>query len=129
MIELIELGDRSSGRRFQTDAAPVRLGRRSELEVPLSEPGVWDLHADIQLDPAGWFFIRSQGQALVTVNQQPITEQRLRNGDVLGIGSLKLQFTLRSAPQKALRSREMGVWVLILAVVLFAGVTLMSIGR
>ena len=129
MIELIVLNDRTPGRRFQSDAAPVRLGRRGDLEISLPDSGVWDLHAEIQLNPAGWFDLRGLGQALVTVNQEPVSEHRLRNGDVVGIGSVKLLFTLRSAPQRSLVLRELGVWLLIAAMLLLAVTILLSIGR
>lgn len=120
MIELIVINDRNPGRRFQSDAAPVRLGRRVDLEVSLPDPGVWDLHAEIGLNPEGWFCLRGLGQALVTVNQHTVQEHRLRSGDVLGIGSVKLQFTLRNSWQRSLKARELGVWMLILTVVILA---------
>lgn len=128
MIELIVLNDRTPGRRFHSDAAPVRLGRRGGLEVVLPDPGVWDNHAEILLGPDGWFLVRAIGQAHVSVNDRPVQEHRLRSGDVLGMGSVKLQFALQSSPQRSLRAREFAVWVLIATMVILAVLVIMAIG-
>jgi len=129
MLELVVLSDPGKGRRFHSDAAPIRLGRRSDLEVSLCFPGVWDLHAEIQTDPAGWFVIRPLGQCLVTINQQPIQDHRLRSGDVLGIGAVKLQFSLRSSPQRPLSYWEIAVWSMIIGVMVTAIAVLVATGQ
>lgn len=129
MLELVVLSDSDKGRRFQSNAAPVRLGRRADLEVRLPFPGVWELHAEIQTDSAGWYVIRPLGQSLVTVNQQPVQDHRLRNGDVLSIGAVKLQFGLRSSPQQPLRYWEVAVWATIYSVFGIAVIVLIAMGR
>lgn len=129
MIELIGLQGQTRGRRFLANAAPVRLGRQSGLEVVLSDAGVWDNHAEIVSSPEGWFLIRAVGQAHLSINDRPVREHRLCNGDVLGMGSAKLQFTLQSSPQRSLRLRENATWLLILAVVVLAVIVMVAIGR
>ena len=54
--------------------------------------------------------------ALVAVNGEPFQNQTLRNGDIITIGSAKLQFWLAAARQRGLRLREFFVWALIVAV-------------
>jgi len=129
MIELIVLNDPPPGRRFQLGAAPIRLGRRRGLEVVLIDPGVWDDHAEISATPEGWFRVRAAGQAHLSVNDHPVTEHRLRTGDVLGIGSVKVQFELRRPLQVSLGLRETAVWILIAAVVVAAIVVMLAIGN
>lgn len=126
MIELVELGGRLPGRRFQPGAAPVRLGRHPGVEVVLPEPGVWDRHAEIRLHPDGAFHLRGLGDAHLTVNQEPVQEHRLRGGDVLGIGSVRLQFGIRGAAQSSMAPWELGVGLLI-AGVTFAAILTMSV--
>lgn len=128
MIELIVINDPAPGRRFHADAAPVRLGRRADLEVVLRDAGVWENHAEIAANDDGWFLIRAVGAAHVSVNEHPIKEHRLRNGDVLGMGSVKLQFTLRNPPQRSLKGREVAAWLMIVAVVCLAVIVMFAIG-
>lgn len=97
--------------------------------MSLSFPGVWDLHAEIQTDAAGWFVIRPLGQSLVTINQLPIQDHRLRNGDVLGIGAVKLQFSLSNSPQRPLRCWEIAVWAMIFGVLMTAITVLLATGQ
>ena len=54
--------------------------------------------------------------ALVSVNNEPFQDQILRNGDIITIGSAKLQFWLAPARQRGLRFRESFVWALVIAV-------------
>ncbi len=129
MIELIEIGDRKSGRRFQSDAAPIRLGRRAGLDIVLPDPGVFDLHAEIGMDAEGWYTLRSTGPAIVSVNDHPVQQHRLRNGDVMSLGSAKLQFSIRTAPQKSMRRYEYAVWILFAAVLGGALTAVLGIGR
>lgn len=129
MIELIEVGDRKSGRRFQSDAAPIRLGRRPGLDIVLPDAGVFDLHAEIGMDAEGWYTLRPAGPAIVSVNDRPVQQHRLRNGDVMGLGSTKFQFSIRTAPQKSMRRYEYAVWTLIAAMLVGALTALLGIGR
>jgi hypothetical protein len=55
---------------------------------------------------------------LATVNGQPTQQSVLRNGDLIEIGSLKIQFWLGEAAQRGLKIREGLVWSIIAAVTL-----------
>jgi pSer/pThr/pTyr-binding forkhead associated (FHA) protein len=54
--------------------------------------------------------------ALTTVNGEPVQTAILRNGDIITLGSAKLQFWLAAARQRGLRLREAFVWALLAAV-------------
>ena len=54
--------------------------------------------------------------ALAAVNNQPVQTARLRNGDIITLGSVKLQFWLAAVRQRGLRMRELFVWTLVVAV-------------
>ena len=49
-------------------------------------------------------------------NSKPIHNIILRNGDIIIIGSVKLQFWLAAARQRGLRLREGFVWALLIFV-------------
>ena len=56
-------------------------------------------------------------EALATVNDQPQKSTRLRNGDIISIGSAKIQFWLAPARLRGLGLREVLVWLLVAAVI------------
>ncbi len=59
---------------------------------------------------------RLRQSALVAVNGEPFQNHTLRNGDIITVGSAKMQFWLAAARQRGLRFRELFVWTLIIAV-------------
>ena len=65
------------------------------------------------------FTLRTIAEAFATVNDQPQTSARLRNGDIISFGSAKIQFWLAAPRQHGLRFRECFVWALLAAVTLF----------
>ena len=128
MIELTVLSDPIPGRRFQLEAALIRLGRQKGLEVVLDERGVWGVHAEISLDSTGSYVVRPSSQALVTVNTQPQQEHLLRNGDVIGLGAARLRFGICPAAQRSLAVSETAIWMLIAGVAIMGGVAMFSLG-
>ena len=97
---------------------PVRIGRAQSSELRLEEPGVWEEHLLVQPDAALGFLLRTQSKALARVNGQPVEQTLLRNGDVIELGSVSLQFWLAPARQSRLRFGEFLVWGAIIAVTL-----------
>ena len=118
MVQLKVLSGTRAGTAFVANHFPVRIGRSSNSDIQLEEPGVWDEHFQITLNPEAGCALQSSPSALVTVNGQPVKHAALRNGDLLEIGSLKIQFWLSEVPQRGLAFREGFVWSVILAVCL-----------
>jgi hypothetical protein len=56
--------------------------------------------------------------ALLALNQQSVETAPLRNGDILTLGSVKLQFWLAPARQRGLKFRESLAWGLLAVVTL-----------
>jgi hypothetical protein len=77
---------------------------------------VWDEHFQVSFNPAAGFALETKPDALVTANGQPVQRTILRNGDLIEIGSLKLQFWLDEARQRGLRFGEILAWTIIAAV-------------
>ena len=96
---------------------PVRVGRSAQCDVRFEEPGVWDQHFQIMLSPAAGFVLETQPDALVTANGQPAQRTALRNGDIIEIGELKVQFWVGETQQRGLRASECIVLTTVAAVV------------
>lgn len=113
MVQFDILSGKKAGEVFVARRFPVRIGRAAAADLRLEEDGVWEQHAQIELDPAQGFILSAQPDALVGVNGQPVRQAVLCNGDALQLGSLKLQFWLGEARQSGLRLREALTWTAI----------------
>lgn len=118
MIQLKILSGKMAGNTFVARHFPVRIGRAAAADLRLEEPGVWDEHLQIILAGKEGFLVEAHADALTTVNGQPAQQLALRNGDLIGIGALKIQFWLGEAAQRGLKIREALVWAIIAAVTL-----------
>jgi pSer/pThr/pTyr-binding forkhead associated (FHA) protein len=118
MIQLKILTGKMAGTAWVARHFPVRIGRATGADLRLEEQGVWDEHFQITLDGRQGFTVETQPNALATVNGQPTQQSVLRNGDLIEIGSLKIQFWLGEAAQRGLKIREGLVWSIIAAVTL-----------
>lgn len=116
MVQLKLLSGKQAGAIFVARRFPVRIGRGARSTLRVDDDGVWEQHLELDLSPAQGYVLRVRQDALATVNGQPIKTDRLRNGDAIEIGSLKMQFWLGDARQKGLRFRESLVWLGIAAV-------------
>ena len=116
MIQLKILSGKMAGTNFVARHFPIHVGRANTADLQLDDQGVWDDHFHIDLAGPEGFIVETHADALTTVNGQPAKHSALRNGDLIEIGSLKIQFWLSEAPQKALRIREAFVWLMVGAV-------------
>ena len=117
MIQLDVLSGNKAGNRTVVRHFPFRVGRAADNDLRLDDDGVWDEHLTLSFQNRG-FNLAVAPSALIAVNGEPFQNQTLRNGDVITIGSAKLQFWLAAARQRGLRLREMFVWTLLLLVTL-----------
>jgi pSer/pThr/pTyr-binding forkhead associated (FHA) protein len=104
-------GAQSTARRF-----PFRIGRAPGNELQLDDDGIWNLHLTLEFNRQKGFTLATAPNALVTINGGPVQTAVLRNGDIITLGSAKLQFWLAAARQRSLLLREAFVWVLLAAV-------------
>lgn len=119
MVQIKILSGKQAGVSWTARRFPVHIGRAADSDLRLEEPGVFDDHLTLSLDPAEGFLIETKPGALVSINHQPTTERStLRNGDSIEIGALKLQFWMNAPVQRGLKLREAFVWATITAVCL-----------
>jgi len=113
MIQFQILSGKAAGTRWVARHFPVRIGRAAANDLQLQDQGVWDEHLELNFDRRQGFTLIAKPDALVTVNREAVQTARLRNGDSIELGAVRLQFWLGETRQYGLRIREWFVWTLI----------------
>jgi len=116
MVQLSILSGKSAGDNHIIRRFPYLIGRAPENNLCLDESGVWDRHLTLNFQREEGFTMETLAEALATVNGQLQKSARLRNGDVISVGSAKLQFWLAPVPLRDLHLRELLVWFTVAAI-------------
>jgi pSer/pThr/pTyr-binding forkhead associated (FHA) protein len=116
MVQFKILSGTKAGTTWVARRFPVRIGRSTTADLQLQESGIWDEHLRLDFQPSAGFILNALPDALVAVNGQTVHETALRNGDLIEIGSLKMQFWLSETRQSGLRLREWLTWFAIAAI-------------
>ena len=85
---------------YEINQGIVRIGRESDNDLCLSDPTVHRYHAVLERSPDAEFMISYIGDPDhdgLLINGHAAQRQRLRGGEVLEIGAIKLRFSLRPA--------------------------------
>lgn len=84
---LVGSGGPVLGREYPLDAAVVTIGRRDENAIVIKDPTVSRKHAEIRRDGDGFVIVDKNSTSGILLNGEPVVgEQRLQDGDRLGIG-------------------------------------------
>ncbi len=118
MIQFNILSGKKAGTHAVTRHFPFRIGRAIGNELPLDDDGIWDQHLTVEFGRKEGFTLTVAPHALVAVNDQLLQAGQLRNGDVITLGSARLQFWLVAVRQRGLRMREGFFWTLLVIVTL-----------
>ena len=116
MVQLGILTGNQAGNHVIVRHFPFSVGRLPVNHLQLDEAGVWDKHLVLEWMDKTQLVVRAEAGALLTVNRQPAETAVLCNGDVLSLGSVKLQFWLAPTRQRGLKPREAMVWGLLVLV-------------
>lgn len=95
----LEFAD-SSIARFKIDSGMVRIGRERDNDLCMTDPTLHRYHAVLERTPDAEYYIAYVGDPDrdgLFVDGQPFARKRLRGGEVLQIGAIKLRFTLSVA--------------------------------
>jgi pSer/pThr/pTyr-binding forkhead associated (FHA) protein len=128
MVQISILSGKSAGDNHIIRRFPYSIGRAPENNLSLDEAGIWDRHLTLVFQRKEGFTMETMAEALTTVNGQPQKKARLRNGDVISLGSAKLQFWLAPVPLRGLQLREMLVWSTVAAVLVGEMVLIYVVG-
>jgi hypothetical protein len=118
MVQLNILSGKKAGNHTIVRRFPFSVGRAGDSDLQLEDEGVWEKHLTIEFELPESFVVQTAPGALVTLNQQAVQVSALRNGDLLALGSVKLQFWLAATRQRGLALRESLVWGLLAVVTL-----------
>jgi pSer/pThr/pTyr-binding forkhead associated (FHA) protein len=118
MVQMQILTGKKAGRIFVARRFPWRIGRATGADLRLEEDGIWDSHLELSLSLPEGFTISLQPDALATVNGRSFQQIRLRNGDLLEIGAVKIRFGLSDTRLCNLRWREGLTWFFLIALLL-----------
>ena len=111
MIQLKVLSGKKAGTELVARHFPVYVGRSSTCELCLDEPGVWDKHFQIELNPTRDFFLVADPLTVVTIDRRAVQQATLRNGDIIEMGLAKILFGFSPTKQKSLALREWLTWI------------------
>jgi pSer/pThr/pTyr-binding forkhead associated (FHA) protein len=120
MVQLSVVSGKTAGTSLVVRRFPVRIGRSPDAHLRLEENGVWDNHLQLVLHRAEGFIMETAPNALAAVNGHQAQRAVLRNGDIIEIGSARIQFWLSETRQGGLRLREGLIW---------AGIAAISLGQ
>jgi pSer/pThr/pTyr-binding forkhead associated (FHA) protein len=121
MVQLRILSGKMAGDLQVVRRFPFGIGRAADNDLCLDDPGIWDYHFMVDLRSEDGFRLQTFDEAFATVNDQPQSSARLRNGDIISFGSAKIQFWLAAPVQRTLWSREAFVWALVAGVTAVQG--------
>jgi pSer/pThr/pTyr-binding forkhead associated (FHA) protein len=116
MVQLSVVSGKSAGTSLVVRRFPVRIGRSAHADLCLEEHGVWEDHLRLELRRGEGFILETAPDALAAVNGHRAQRAVLRNGDVIEIGSARIQFWLSETRQSGLRLREGLTWAAIAAI-------------
>ena len=117
MVQLNILSGKTAGRQLVVRRFPFHIGRAADNELALDDDGIWDRHLTLDLQRGKGFTCAAAADALISANGQMIQTSVLRNGDIITLGSVKLQFWLAAARQRAWGPGELLVWLLVAGVI------------
>jgi hypothetical protein len=109
---MVQLSILTATQRRQVPVAhfPFRVGRASGMDLRMEEPGVWAEHFHLESQGPEGVLLVPEPQALTLVNGQRAEARRLRMGDVIEAGSVRLTFAIAPARPGRFRVREALVW-------------------
>ena len=116
MIYLQLLSGKKAGERAAVAHFPFHIGRAPQNDLKLEDDGVWDQHLTLEFLEKEGFQLSTAANAISAVNGKPMERTIVRNGDVITLGSAKIQFWLAPAPQRGLWLRENFVWALLILI-------------
>lgn len=113
MVQLRIISGKMAGENIFVRHFPFGIGRAPHNDLCLDDDGVWDDHLNLKFVRREGYILKTAPEAFCAVNDQPQNSVRLRHGDMLSFGSVKLQFWLAPAKLRGLRLREAFVWLLL----------------
>ena len=116
MLHVDILTGRMAGTNFVIRHFPFRVGRGPNSHLRIEESGVWEDHLTVELAKDLAIQASFAEEALGVVNGEKTGLAKLRNGDTVDLGSVKLLFWFSPPIQASFASREILTFGLVGAV-------------
>lgn len=118
MFRLTVLEGKRRGQHFDILSYPFVVGNNVEADLRIPDIGVWSNHVAIELEAGGEPYLKRLGEGMVSVNADPSTFSKLRNGDLIAVGAAVFRFSLSPVSLKNLGRIPVFVWFIVGTVVL-----------
>jgi len=93
LATLAVLNTELAGQEFACARNDLKIGRSRENDIVLDHPSLSGTHARLLRDPSGeWRIVDLESSNGMFVNGEAFGKARLRNGDLLELGEVKLRF-------------------------------------
>lgn len=102
MFRLTVLEGKRRGQHFDITSYPFVVGNNVEADLRMPDLGVWSNHVAIELEAGGEPHLKRLGDGVVSVNADPATFLKLRNGDLIAVGAAVFRFSASPASLKNL---------------------------
>lgn len=90
---LISQGE-GAGRQIELKDTPLIIGRSSECDLRLLNRSVSRLHCRVWRDPGGYWLRDLNSTNKTYLNERPMVEARLKDGDLISVGGTILKFAV-----------------------------------
>ena len=116
MLQIEILSGKKAGQVIPVRRFPFQVGRSTESDLTLIDWGVWKRHFAIHQNQEG-FVLVPEKRATVFLNGKKVEgEVRLRPGDEIGIGTVKLCVGFSPVQQQDRKGLEIFVWGLVVLI-------------
>lgn len=118
MVQLDILSGKKAGSQVVARRFPFRVGRGAGAALVLEDGGVWEHHFELAVRANEGVVLTSSTESLTLVNGTRYQEARLRNGDLIEAGGVRMRFHLSPNQQRGLVVRETLTWISLAALCL-----------
>lgn len=82
---------------FEMNGTRISIGRIQDNDITIADPAVSRLHAVINIQGRNVTLVDANSRNGTTVNGEVIRHARLRDGDLIGLGSVRLRYRVTSS--------------------------------
>ncbi len=90
--KLVVLSEKLRGRSFELDKDIVSVGRTGERDICIKDPTISSHHCDFIRTESSYTLKDNNSTNGTRVNNVPITEQELKNSDILQLGGVEILY-------------------------------------
>ena len=109
MLEARILTGNRTGTVIPINRFPFSFGRQG-ADCVLADPGVWDRHFTISLGPDRAFELVCTESAVISSDQRTFANLCLRNGEIVEMGAVRIEFRLSRTSPRPGRLAEGILW-------------------